>query len=71
MDRFNEGEKRWDLRFGVVTSGYINCHLKQGARPIEPGYWFGHHEPAKEQSDEQMLAMMQAFTKAHNKKLKE
>ncbi len=68
-DRYNEVEKRWDLRFGVVTSGYVNCHLKQGAQSIPPGRWFGHEQPAEDMSDEQMLTLMKAFSEAHNEGL--
>ncbi len=44
---------------------------KQGTPAIDPGRWFGRHTPAPEQSDEQMLAMMQAFSAAHNKRIKQ
>lgn len=70
-DRYTEGQKRWDLRFGVVTSGCVNCHLKKGAQPIPPGRWFGHEEPAEEMSDEQIEATMRAFTQVHNEGLKQ
>lgn len=69
LERHKEAEKRTDIRFGMFCSVYINSKLKQGARQYQPGEWFGHHKPEPEQSDDQMLAFMRAFSEAHNKQI--
>ncbi len=62
-------EKRWDLRFGVVASGYVNTKLKEGYPPIQPGAWFGYETQEEEMSAEQMLRQMKAFAAMHNAQL--
>jgi len=65
QDRHEEQEKRWDLRFGVVASMYINCKLKEGSEPVKPGAFFGHEEdtePDREMTPEETIAAaMKAF----------
>jgi hypothetical protein len=67
--RVAERERRWDIRFGVPLAHYFNAHSAQGSRSHQPGDFYGHHIPAEEQSDDDMLAAMQAYTRQHNKRL--
>jgi hypothetical protein len=41
--------------------------MGQSARKFAAGEFFGHILPAEEQSDEQMLRMMQEFTRQYNR----
>ncbi len=63
-EQYESQQKRWDLRFGVVASSYINCKLKEGAEPIKPGQFFGHDlETDHELSAEASVAHVQALFK--------
>lgn len=71
MRRWYERERRQDIRFGQALAHYFNAHSKEGARAHKAGEFYGHFLPEKEQSDEAMLAFMQAFSKSHNKAIQE
>lgn len=66
VEAYQRVEKRWDLRFGVIASTYINTKLKQGTTPIKPGSFFGHADaedegPDFEMTPEQTVAHMKAL----------
>ncbi len=66
-DRHFEEQKRWDLRFGVGPSVYVNAHLKEGADPVNPGDFFGYtteSEPDREMTPEESLAHVKAMFQA-------
>jgi len=52
VDRWEEEQMRWDHRFGVTASAYVNCKLKSGADPIQPLAWFGYS--SEEEEDHEM-----------------
>jgi hypothetical protein len=66
-DRFLEQERRWDERFGLIASTYINTKLKEGATPIRAGSFFGYdaedpNEPAREMTVEESIAYARKMT---------
>ncbi len=46
-DRHNEEQRRWDERFGLIASVYINTKLKEGAEQVRPGQFFGYDDAAE------------------------
>jgi hypothetical protein len=60
IERWEDQEMRWDLRFGVIASAYVNCKLKEGSDPIPAGRWFGYvdEEEDSEMTPEQTKAFL-------------
>jgi hypothetical protein len=46
-ERFLEEQQRWDERFGIMPSVYVNAHSKEGAKPKHAGFFFGYPEPTR------------------------
>lgn len=67
LERYQEEQKREDLRFGVVAAAFCNLHLKEGSQPIQPGSFFGHEvDQDYEMSTEETVDFMKSFAQAHN-----
>jgi hypothetical protein len=72
MDRHDEQQKRWDLRFGVIAAAYVNCQPKEGAEPIKPGAFFGYEsdEEDYEMTPEETVASIKAALAKPKPKMK-